>query len=161
MKRYVRLTVLVLLVAFPALAEEAPEPYEKIMIEPVFLQMITRDQADRVCSGQIKTQSGLTEFEKVYGITLARQDVDFGKKMLIFGITDSITTRAFQFLKQKKIRSFTLDYADTGIEYKLGMPEEGKKHSYLQVFILDRIDGIANVRVKNLVVNGLSKVYEK
>ena len=59
------------------------------------------------------------------------------------------------------MRSFTLDYAETGIEYSLAKAEEGRKHSHLQVFILDRIDGIPHVKVKNLVRNGSSKIYGK
>lgn len=160
MNGIVFLTVLVLGLAFPALTEEAPEPYEKIMIEPIFEQIITRDQTDRIYSGQIKTHAGLAKFEKDYGIILARQNVDFAKKMLIFCITDNITTRAFQLLKQERMRSYTLDYADTGIKYKLLIPREGQKHSYLQVFMLERIDGISHVNVKNMIVNGLSKVYD-
>jgi len=81
--------------------------------------------------------------------------------MLIFGITDDITTRAFQFLNQKKSRTFTLDYAETGIKYKIRTPEDGKKHSYIQVFVLKKTEGIPHIRVKNYVSNGLSKVYDK
>lgn len=161
MNRIIQTIFLAGLLALPALAEDTPEPYAKIAIAPVLSQMITREQADRVYSGQIKSQAGLAEFEKAYGIALPQQNLDFTKQMLIFGITDNITTRAFQFVKQERIRTFTLDYVETGIEYRLRSPEEGKKHSYLQVFLLDRVDGISHVRVKNLVVNGLSKVYDK
>ncbi len=161
MKRVVQVMFLAGLVAIPALADDTPKPYEKIAIAPVFSQMVTREQADLVYSGQIKSQAGLAEFENAYGITLPQQNLDFTKTMLIFGITDHITTRAFQFVKQERIRTFTLDYAETGIEYRLRSPEEGKKHSYLQVFLLDRLDGISHVSVKNLIVNGLSKMYEK
>lgn len=44
------------LVAIPALAEDTPESYAKVAFTPVLSQMITREQADRFYSGQIKTQ---------------------------------------------------------------------------------------------------------
>lgn len=143
-----------------ASSEPSPEPYVQIKVQEIFSALITRDKGDRIYSGQIKSENGLADFKKAYGIDGEFLSVDFKKQMLIFGITDNISSRAFQFLKQEKIRSFVLDYADTGIMYKLKILENGKKYSYLQVFILDRIDGISHVRVKNLVANGLSKMYE-
>ena len=79
--------------------------------------------------------------------------------MLIFGITDNITTRAFQFLKQDKINSFTLDYAETGIEHEYMPVKKYNKRSYVQIFVLENLEGIHHIRVKNLVINGLSKLY--
>lgn len=160
MKRYVVFTALAALLAFSASAEEKPEAYQAFSITPVFSELITRDQDDRIYSGQIKSKEGLVDFQQTYGIEFDTAKVDFAKQMLVFGVTDTITTRAVHFLKQIKTGFFILDYADTGIKYKLQKPEEGKKYSYLQVFALDRIDGIPHVRVKNLVVNGLSKVYD-
>ncbi len=148
-----------LVVSF-VVAESEAEAYRTIHIEPVFSKMITRDKADRVYSGQITSEAGLAEFEKIYGIDVDTSQVDFGKQMLIFGITDNISSRAFQFLKQERIRVFTLDYAETGIKYKMRMPEAGKKYSYIQVFVLKKIDGIPHIRVKNSISNGLSKVYD-
>lgn len=149
----------IFLVCLGGIAVE-PEPYEAIKIKEVFSKRVIRDKYERVYSGQIKSEAGLKEFQKTYEIDVGVQDVNFKKKMLIFGITDEISTRAFQFLKQEKIKSFTLDYADTGIRYKIAIPEEGKKYSHLQVFLLDRIENIAHVGVKNLVRDGLSKVYD-
>lgn len=143
------------------LGDIEPEIYHKIEIKPVFSKLFTRDKADRVYSGQIKSETGLAEFEKAYGIDVNSSLVSFDGKMLIFGITDNISSRAFQFLRQENIRTFTLDYAETGIKYKLRMPEEGQKHSYMQVFVLDKIEGISHIRVKNTVSNGLSRVYDK
>lgn len=139
--------------------EVESEIYQTIKIKEVFSELITRDKDDRVYSGQIKTEAGLAEFEGTYGIKLGDVNLDFKNQMLIFGITDEISTRAFQFLKQEQLRYFTLDYADTGIKYKLTMLGEGKKHSYIQVFILKRIEAISHIKVKNIVRNGLSKIY--
>lgn len=161
MNRIITIASAILIAVNFASAEVEPEPYQKIKIEQVFSKLITRDKTDHVYSGQIKTQSGLAEFEKTYGIDVDDAKMDFKKQMLIFGMTDNITTRAFQFLKQKGMNSFTLDYADTGIEYRLRRVGEGLKYSYVQVFVIDRIDGISHVKVKNLVGNGLSKVYDK
>jgi hypothetical protein len=130
-------------------------------IEPIFSKLIMRDNLDRVYSGQIKTETGLSEFEKIYGIDVDSSSVNFEKQFLIFGITDDITTRAFQFLKQEKIRIYTLDYAETGIRYRMQKPEDGKKYSYIQVFVLEKTESIPHISVKNHVRNGLSKVYEK
>lgn len=149
------------LLACSSVAEEDPEAYQSIKITPVFSKLITRGKDDRVYSGQIKSKEGLMEFQKTYGIEIDTAQMDFAKQLLIFGITDNITTRAVQFLKQERVRSFTLDYADTGIEYRLRRVGEGLKYSYIQVFLLDRIDGISHVKVKNLVENGLSKMYDK
>jgi len=134
--------------------------YRTIEIEPVFSKLITRKEDDRVYSGQIKSKAGVAEFEKTCAIDIDTSKIDFDKRMLVFGITDDISTRAVQFLRQEKIRTYVLDYADTGIEYKLRMPRKGNKHSYLQIFVLDRIDNISHVAVKNLIRNGLSKTYE-
>lgn len=160
MKPCLAFSVLILLFACSLEATSQPGPYQPIKIQEIFSQLITRDKADRIYSGQIKSKAGLAEFEKAYGINLGKQDIDFDKQMFIFGVTDNITTRVFQLLEQENGRSFILDYADTGIEYKLLKPEEGKKYSYLQVFILNRIDGISHIKAKNLVENGLSKIYD-
>ena len=160
MKRHFGLLIIpILLLSATAIAEE-PGPYQTIKIKEVFSKLMTRDKEDRVYSGQIKSEDGLSKFKQTYGIELESVSVDFQKQMLIFGITDSISTRAFQLLQDKTTGTIVLDYADTGVEYRLLAPGEGKKHSYLQVFILDRINGIAHVRVKNLEQNGLSKMYE-
>lgn len=161
MNRIITIAGVILLAVNFASAEVEPEPYQKIKIEQVFSKLIARDKADRVYSGQIKTGAGLAEFEKTYGIDVDNSKVDFKKQMLIFGMTDNIKTRAFQFLKQERMNSFTLDYIDTGIEYRLRRVGEGLKHSYAQVFLIDRIDGISHVKVKTLVGNGLSRVYDK
>lgn len=137
-----------------------PEPYAKIRIKEVFSAMITRDEADRIYSGKILSMEGLKFFEKKYGIQTGISDMNFNDDMLIFGITDNISTRAFQFLNQKLMNKFTLDYADTGVKYKLAMPGEGKKHSFLQIFVLDRIDNMPHIYVKNLCLGGLSESFE-
>ena len=134
---------------------------QEIEITEVFSRIITRNKADRVYSGQIKSESGLTEFEKTYEVVIEDIAINFKKQMLIFGITDDISTRVFRFLHNKKKRSFTLDYTNTGIQYKLKPPSQGKKHSYLQVFTLKKTNGIPHIEVKNLIRNGLSKVYDK
>ncbi len=160
MNRIIVIVSLSLLLVQFAFAETEPEPYQKIKIKAVFSKLLTRDNADRVYSGQIKSEAGLAEFEKTYGFDIDNSKVTFENQMFIFGITDNISSRAFQFLKQDKIRTFTLDYAETGIKYKLRMPNKGKKLSYVQVFVLKKIDGISHVRAKNSVSNGLSKVYD-
>ncbi len=162
MKKYFTFTILgflAVIFACSSKAEVESEIYQTIKIEAVFSELITRDKDDRVYSGQIKTKTGLAEFERTYGIKLGDVNLDFKNQMLIFGITDEISTRAFQLLKQEKLRYFTLDYADTGIKYKLTMPGEGKKHSYIQVFILKKIEAISHIKVKNLVMDGVSKIY--
>ncbi len=68
-------------------------PYQTIKINEVFSQLITRDKDDRIYSGQIKSDAGLAEFEKAYGVTLQDHTVDFDKQMFIFGITDRISMR--------------------------------------------------------------------
>jgi hypothetical protein len=161
MNKIITITSVILLAVNFVSAEVELEPYQKIKIKKVFSKLITRDKADRIYSGQIKTESGLAEFEKTYGIDIDNSKVDFKKQMLIFGLTDNIRTRAFQFLKQERMNSFTLDYTDTGIEYQLRKVGEGLKYSYVQVFLIGQIDGISHVKVKNLVGNGLSKVYDK
>ena len=160
MRYVIATTSLILLICQVIFAGVEPEPYQKIEIKPVFSKLIIRDNSDRTYSGQIKSKRGLTEFEKAYGIDIDDSRVDFEMQMLVFGITDDITTRIFQFLKQKKVMVFTLDYAETGIKYKLRIPEEGKKHSYMQVFVLKKIEGVSHIRAKNHIRNGLSKVFD-
>jgi len=160
MKHVLAFTILIFLL--PSCSPETDlefEPYQKIKIEPVCSSPITRDKDDRVYSGQIKSQTGLTKFQKTYGIDIDAP-IDFARQMLIFGITDNLSSRAFQLLKQERMRFFTLDYAQTLTTYMPPPPPEGKKHSWIQVFVSPKIDGIAHIRVKNVVTNGLSKVYD-
>lgn len=152
---------LAILLIYLSKIKAEPKPYQKIKIKEVFSSLITRDEADRVYSGQIKSKAGLTEFENTYNIKIENLKIDFNKDMLIFGITDNISTRAFQFLKQEISASFTLDYFDTGIMYKLAAPDEGKKYFHIQVFVLNKIENIPHIKVKNLVRDGLSIVYDK
>ena len=135
--------------------------FSPIKIKEIFSQLVSRDAGDRVYSGQILSEAGLADFEKTYGIHMAERHVDFRKQMLIFGVTDNITTRASQLLRREGVQSFTLDYVDLECQYRLRPPEEGKKYSHLQVFILDRIDGIPHVKVRNYLEDGLSRVYDK
>jgi len=147
----------------PSLAPtvRAPDgPYEEIQINEVHSKLIVRDTVDRIYSGQIKSEKGLSEFSLKYMLDLKIKSVDFTNQMLIFGITDSISTRAFRFLKNKKIHAFCLDYYDTGIKYKLKHLQKCKKYSYVQVFSVDRIERIPHIKAKNLVRNKLSKTYK-
>lgn len=155
--RYIAPAALVL--SFPA-AAFASGPYENVPVEQVFERIITRERYDSVYSGQIRDAEGLAEFERNYGVEAAPPEIDFKKQMLVFGINDNLSSRAFQLLQQDwSVRSIlTLDYYDTGIRYRLALPPEGKKTSRMQVFIMERIDGVSHVRVKDLV-RGLSKVY--
>jgi len=150
-----------LLIASSLKAEVRPETYRTIKIEPIFSKLIIRNKDDRVYSGQIKSRTGVVEFGKIYGIEIDFSKIDFEEQMLIFGITDNISSRAFQFLQQEKHRFFTLDYADTGIEYKMRAPGKDKKYSFAQVFVLKKIKGISHIRIKNSVKNGLSRIYDK
>ncbi len=128
-----------------------------IEIKEILSTLIIRDENDRTYSGQIKSKDGLAEFEKIYGVKVEGININFNEQMLIFGVTDEISTRAFQLLKHKNLQSFTLDYTDTGIKYKLKRPDEGKKYSYLQIFIIKKVGKISHINVKNLLRNGLSK----
>ncbi|AXP82937.1 hypothetical protein CJ739_3878 [Mariniflexile rhizosphaerae] len=151
----------VLFLIFQSNPQHEYEKYQKIEINEVFSELVTRKENDRVYSGQINTQHGLIAFEKQYGLQFDISDIDFEKQMLIFGITDNISSRAFQFLTQKKSVKFTLDYIDTGIVYKLKRPKKGRKHSYIQIFKIDRIEEfIPHIRVKNYENDRLSLVYE-
>ena len=156
---YLAFTVLNLFFVNVTQAEVKPEAYETIKIKQVFSKLITRGQNDRIYSGQIKSEKGVIEFEKTYKIDTNISEINFDRQMLIFGITDNITTRAFQFLKQDKINSFTLDYAETGIEHEYMPVKKYNKRSYVQIFVLENLEGIHHIRVKNLVINGLSKLY--
>ena len=159
MRANILLLVMICVWATAGCATTRPNPYVEIESEQVFSKRIVRDMDDRVFSGQIKTDMGLADFDRTYSLGMDIGNIDFEKKMLIFGITDSISTRAFRFLRQKKRKSFCLDYYDVGIRYKLRRPDDGKKYSHVQVFLLDRVEGISHIRVKNLLP-GLSKVYQ-
>ena len=159
MRTNVLLLVMICVWATAGCATTRPNPYEEIESEEVFSKLVTRDMDDRVYSGQIRTQTGLADFDRAYALSMDIGNIDFEKKMLIFGVTDSISTRAFRFLRQKKRQSFCLDYYDAGIRYKLRRPDDGKRYSYIQVFLLDRVEGIPHIRVKNLL-QGSSKVYQ-
>ena len=138
---------------------EGPQ-YKNIKYEEVFGELIQRDKSDRVYSGQIKSAKGLEEFLEQYPVSLNFKDVDFNKQMLIFGITDQISTRAFQLLSTWNNRHLLLDYYDTDIKYKLAITKEGERYSFLQIFLLQRIDGLAHVNVKNKVEDKLSWIYK-
>lgn len=160
MKRYFVYSVLFILLANCSEAEVKPEVYNCIKIDDVFSKMITRDMSDRVYSGLIKSRAGVREFEKVYQIELGNLKVNFNTQTLIFGITDNFSSRAFQFLEQKKLSVFTLDYTETGIHYKMRKLDKGNKYSFMQVFITKRIDGNPHIYVKNMIYNGFSKFFD-
>ena len=138
----------------------AESPYSEIEIREVFSKLIVRDKWDREYSGQIKSEKGLEKFLKKYSLDLKALNVDFENQMLIFGVTNNISTRAFRFLKQDKLNSYVFDYYDTGIQYKLAVLNKGKTYSYMQMFLINKIDGISHIRVKNFVQDKLSIVYE-
>lgn len=162
MKNTIFQFVIICMVIFISTVHAIDNPYKKIALKEVLSKQIVRNQKDRVYSGQIKSEKGLVEFSQKYSLALKLEDVNFKKQMLIFGITDSISTRAFQFPRQGQegIGSYVLDCYDTGIEYELRRLEKGKKYSYLQVFLINRIKRIPHIKVKNLVMDRLSKVYE-
>lgn len=157
MKRHIMLFVTVFMALGCTSITE--NPYTEIEIKEVFSKLIVLDVGNSIYSGQIKSQEGLEEFSQQYSLDLNLDNIDFNSKMLIFGIMDNISTRAYRFIKDENSNSFHLDYHDTGIRYKLMAPEKGKRYYYLQIFLLDRIDGIPHIRVKDLE-QGLSKVYE-
>lgn len=160
MKKTLLMALVFLGVSFNGFAKPK-EIYEGIEIREVLSNLIIRDMDDCIYSGQIKSQKGFTEFinkylkEKPFDLK-----INFEKKMLIFGITDDISSKAFRFFKNKHSSSYVLDYYDTGICRKMRNPGKNKKYSYLQIFVVDRIDGIPHIRVKNLVSNKLSKTYK-
>ncbi len=151
--------ILIVFQVMPSLAEVVPPPYSTIPIVEVFSKRIIRNVDSRLYSGQIKSLDGLKEFGSKFNIDITSLKLNFVNSMYIFGVTDSISTRAFQLLKQEPLY-FILDYSDTGIKYKLRKPEKGKKHSLLQIFKVKKIQGISHVKVKNLVSNGLSYSYD-
>jgi len=137
---------------------DKPEPYKKIDIREIYSKMIIRNDNDPVHSGQIKSTEGLAKFQKTYGITVNVENVDFKSQFLIFGLTDNITTRAIQFLNQERSHRYTLDYAETGIDYFMTTPK-GKKPSYMQIFVLDRIERGFCINIKNVIKSGRSEMY--
>jgi hypothetical protein len=136
------------------------EPYQEINKKEILSVLITRQKADRVYSGQIKSSKGAQAFLEKYSVKLDVQKIDFQNQMVIFGITDQITTRAYRFLKRKDQPLFILDYLDSGIRIKIGFPGEGKKYSHIQLFLIDKIEGIPHIKVRNFVKGKLSKIYE-
>lgn len=152
-------SILVLLLACSSQSKGAPEGYHSIKISEVFSKMIVRDSGDRVYSGLIRSADGIREFEKAYGIDLGNLKVNFATQTLLFGITDNFSSRAFQLLEQVELKRLTLDYGETGIAYKLGGLEQGKKYSFLQVFITGKINGNPHISVKNSINNGVSKFF--
>ncbi len=160
MNRYLVYVFFSLFLACSSRAEGTPEIYRSIRINEVFSKLIARDLDDRTYSGQIKSKTGLAEFEKAYGIKLSNRNLNFDTHFLIFGITDDFSSRAFQFLEQKKLGHFILDYVETGIKYKFRGLDKGKKYSFLQVFVLKRIEGISHIMIKNMVLHGVSNVFK-
>ncbi|MFH1548161.1 MAG: hypothetical protein ABID32_02480 [Candidatus Omnitrophota bacterium] len=159
MKRDVILFTMIFIFITLGCAKTTGNSSIEIEIKEVFAKLIVSDIGNSLYSGQIKSQVGLEEFARQYSLDLGIKNVDFKQKMLVFGITGNISARVSRFIKYKNSNSFYLDYYDTGIRYKLMIPKKGKRYYYLQIFIIDRIDGIPHIRVKNLE-QGLSKIYE-
>jgi len=160
MKKPILIALFLLGISFYGFAEQK-QIYEEIKINEALSRLIIRNKDDRVYSGQVKSQKGLTEFiNKYLKETPLDLKINFKKDMLIFGITDNISTKAYRFLKSPIRNEYTLDYYDTGVERKLRRADKGKKHSYLQIFVVKRIDGISHIRVKNIVSHKSSKTYK-
>ncbi len=78
---------------FVECASIAENTYIEIEIKEIFSELIVHDIGNRVYSGQIKSKEGLEEFSRQYSLDMNLDNIDFKSKMLIFGITDNISTR--------------------------------------------------------------------
>ena len=137
-------------------------PYRKVEISQLLVELVTRPADDQVYTGMITSNAGLKKFEKEYGVRLGKADFDFEKRMLIFGLTEMLHTRAFQFLEERHGGGhfYVLDYYDTfDADDYLGPLEEGKKHMFLQVFEAKRIENISRIRQKDHVLGGDFRTY--
>ncbi|MBN1911949.1 MAG: hypothetical protein JW818_19665 [Pirellulales bacterium] len=165
MKRFAFVAALVLSCSSNGIADDSPPakvrfvPFENINIEQIFSERIVREKNDMVCCGLIESKEGLAKFKAVYGIDVKADKVDFDKQTLLFGITNNISTRAFQLLSQPRIRLLTLDYVDSGERFRLAPLAPGKKYSHVQVFVLKKIERRINLRVKNYLPVGRMEVY--
>ena len=136
-----------------------PDPYKILPITEVYSQLIERSETDLLHSGVIASESGLSTFRTEYGIGFNAGSIAFDKQMLVFGITDEITSRAFRLLKPQA-GTYCLDYRAHAVKYKIKKADPGNKNSYLQIFTINRIEGLSRIDVKNIVRGMATKRYE-
>ncbi len=141
-----------------AIAADAKSPYEIIPLKPLFADFdsgwrIIRPISDKLIVGQILSEKGADQFRAKYGVTFTTDDIDFDKQMLVFGITDFISFRAFQLLRNRRFDdSYVLDYYNAGLYRRLKNPGKDKQYSIVQVFVISRNERmIGNVEVKRPV----------
>jgi len=135
----------------------ASEYYEVIPIKEVYSKLIERDEKDLLQSGVIASKAGLSKFKSDYALNFDSSSIDFNKQKLVFGITDEITSRAFQLLKSN---TYCLDYRAYAIKYKIRKAGAGEKNSYLQIFAIDSKHILRWLDVKNVIRNKKSKNYK-
>ena len=141
----------------PPGTSSASEYYEVIPMKEVYSKLIERDEKDLLHSGVIASDTGLSEFKSDYALNFDSSSIDFSKQKLVFGITDEITSRAFQLLKSN---SYCLDYRAYAIKYKIRKAGPGEKNSFLQIFAIDSKHILRRLDVKNVIRNRKTKNYK-
>ncbi len=141
-------------------AVDAKSPYEIIPLKPILAeQRVIRPASDNLLVGQIVSEKAAGQFRAKYGVAFETDNIDFSKQMLVFGITDIVSTRAFQLLRNRHTDAFMLDYRYVNYYRRLAPPGENKKISIVQVFVTSRNEKmVGNIAVKN-VTHEFTKWY--
>lgn len=137
------------------------EEIDKIIdSKPAMETLIERNKGDKVYSGVIMSENGLEELLGHYGNLKYKKlpKFDWENNILIFGITDKISTRIAN-LKHNQSKGYYLDYYDSGIKYKLKILSDGMKYSYLEIRSVAKNIVISHLFVKNFETNGLFQKY--
>lgn len=146
--------------------EENIEKPISIPYKLIHSELIQRDINDVTYSGQIRSNEGLKMFLAAYSIRKEFIDIlnqtDFSKKILVFGVTDNIRERLEAFKYSKNTNVCFLDYYTSGIMYKLGPVEEGKKYSYITIIEIDNSYKFPYIRIRRFVKikKGLSILFK-
>ena len=134
-------------------------PYKLICSE-----LIQRDINDVTYSGQIRSDEGLKKFLDTYRLREKSIEVlnrtDFSKKVLVFGANDNIAEKLEDYKYIKNTNVCFLDYYDSGIKYKLGHTEEGKKYSDITIIEIANNYTFPHIRIRRLVKKGLSILFK-
>jgi len=115
-----------------------------------------RDRTDRRYSLWTDDPAKVAPMLKEFGFDVPAPQLEKGEVFAIF-FTDLIIHDLAAITFNKTTKATFADYADSGAEYKLGKPPEGKKHSHATAVIFTPVGKVGHLGVRDMVTGGLSE----
>jgi hypothetical protein len=115
-----------------------------------------RDKTDRRYSVWTDDSTKAAPLLKEFGFAVPDPQLQKGQVLAIF-FNDHITEDLTAITHNKTTKSTFADYADSGIEFKLKAPPEGKKHSHATAVVFTPVGAVSHLGQRGMVTGGLSE----